>query len=199
MLMATEKLDVNPDLAAMAAPIEPSNIELRHFVMLTEPMGEKRARDFLKDEGFEPYIPLFNRTMVYHVRKFGRLVRKSRIQPWPIFTGYLFLPLNMAWNFGPIERCPGLRQNGSKFMTRDGRFKVLSAKDLSDIQQIEVIANFKESYKIGDEVTVLDGPFAERVAKIEELDDAERIKLLMDIFGRETTIFASATQIAKVQ
>ncbi len=76
---------------------------------------------------------------------------------------------------------------------------MLSNKDLADIRRVEVVANFKDSYKLGDQVVVLDGPFAEFTAKIDELDDASRIRLLMDIFGRQTTIFASADQIAKVQ
>lgn len=196
--MTAEKLDQSAALQAMIEP-ESAAIDLRHFVLMTEPMRETKAFEYLREQGFQPYVPMFNRTMVYHVRSFGRSIRRSRTKSWPIFTGYLFLPLNMAWSFGPVERCPYLRQNGSKFLKNDGHYKVLSAKDLADIQRVEVIANFRDSYKLGDEVTVLDGPFAELTARIEELDDATRIKLLMDIFGRQTTIFASADQIAKVQ
>lgn len=197
MLMASERLDETIGMPAMAQPIVDPDVDLRYFVLFTEPMGEQRAATYLRNAGFNPWVPLFQRTMIYHVRKYGRSEPRSRRVPWPIFCGYLFLPLNRAWSFGPIDRCPYLRQSGDKFMTYHGQYKLLSTKDLVDIRQAETIANYRDSYKVGDQVMILSGPFAERMAKIAELDDVDRIALLMDIFGRETRTFASVDQIAK--
>lgn len=196
--MATERLDQNPGMQAIVPQvIEDVSVDLRHFVLFAEPMREIKARDWFLSQGFMPWVPLYNKTSIYHVRSYGRSVPRSRTAPAPIFTGLLFLPLNVAWGFGPVEDCPYLRQSGSKFLKNKRGYKVLSANDLAEIRQCEAVANFQDAYKIGDEVIVLDGPFAERVANINKLDDAERIELLMDIFGRKTTIFASASQIAK--
>lgn len=196
MLMETERLDQVAGMQAMV-PAEDHDVELRYFVLFTEPMGERKAHAYLKDAGFDPWVPIFQRTMIYHVRKFGRLEPRSRRVPWPIFCGYLFLPLNRAWSFGPIDRCPWLRQSGHKFMTRDGRYKTLSDGDIGQIRAAEAVANFKESYRVGDQVTILSGAFAGHVGRIDQLDDAERIVLLLDIFNGRVPAILSATQIAK--
>jgi len=51
----------------------------------------------------------------------------------------------------------------------------------------------------GDSVMVVDGPFATLHATITELNvDAQRVKALVEIFGRETPVELSFTQIQKV-
>jgi len=53
-------------------------------------------------------------------------------------------------------------------------------------------------YQVGDPVRVTGGAFAGFYANIETLDDEERIALLMDIFGRQTRIFASHEHLAAI-
>ena len=61
-------------------------------------------------------------------------------------------------------------------------------------KQVEV-ADFAES----DSVMVVDGPFATLHATITEINlDAQRVKALVEIFGRETPVELSFTQIQKV-
>ncbi len=51
----------------------------------------------------------------------------------------------------------------------------------------------------GDSVMVVDGPFASLHATITEINiDAQRVKALVEIFGRETPVELSFTQIQKV-
>ena len=51
----------------------------------------------------------------------------------------------------------------------------------------------------GDSVMVVDGPFATLHATITEINvDAQRVKALVEIFGRETPVELSFTQIQKV-
>jgi hypothetical protein len=173
----------------------PSIVPEPYYVMLTEPNGESRACDHLTDQGFEPYCPMFTKVVVREVRRLGLTVRRSMTRLAPIFTGYLFLPV-------PEDRtvaddCPGLRAPSSRWLTIDGKRKTLSPKDLSDIKRIEAFANFDQIYRIGDRVFLLDGPFADHTATIAQLDDRARVRLLFEIFGRQTTVFASAEQISK--
>lgn len=193
-------LENNPNMQAIVdGPTPSTEIELRNFVLLTEPMGEKRAGRYLKKRGLNPYLPLFARVMVYNVRTMFGVSRRSRVVPWPIFPGLLFIPLNMAWNFGPIHEAPGIRQQGSKFMKCDGHYRTVSVEDMAIIRGIEErLANPDLPglpYRIGDKVTILNGPFADRVVEIAKLDDVERIELLMDFLGQKTKIYASVTQI----
>ncbi|MGQ0623635.1 MAG: transcription termination/antitermination protein NusG [Sporichthyaceae bacterium] len=53
-------------------------------------------------------------------------------------------------------------------------------------------------FDIGDSVTVIDGPFATLQATIHEINaEAQKIKGLVEIFGRETPVELSFTQIQK--
>ena len=51
----------------------------------------------------------------------------------------------------------------------------------------------------GDSVMVVDGPFATLHATITELNaEAQRVKALVEIFGRETPVELSFSQVQKV-
>jgi transcriptional antiterminator NusG len=53
-------------------------------------------------------------------------------------------------------------------------------------------------FEVGDSVTVVDGPFATLQATINEINvDTQRIKGLVEIFGRETPVELAFTQIQK--
>ncbi|MHB1615594.1 MAG: transcription termination/antitermination protein NusG, partial [Actinomycetes bacterium] len=53
-------------------------------------------------------------------------------------------------------------------------------------------------FEVGDSVTVIDGPFATLQATINEINaDAQRVKGLVEIFGRETPVELSFSQIQK--
>jgi transcriptional antiterminator NusG len=53
-------------------------------------------------------------------------------------------------------------------------------------------------FAVGDSVTVIDGPFATLQATIHEINaEAQKVKCLVEIFGRETSVELSFTQIQK--
>jgi len=59
--------------------------------------------------------------------------------------------------------------------------------------QVEVL-----DFAVGDSVTVVDGPFATLQATIHEINaDTQRVKGLVEIFGRETPVELSFSQIQK--
>ena len=54
-------------------------------------------------------------------------------------------------------------------------------------------------FEVGESVTVMDGPFATLPATINEINpDAQKLKVLVSIFGRETPVELSFTQVAKI-
>ena len=54
-------------------------------------------------------------------------------------------------------------------------------------------------FDVSDSVMVVDGPFATLHATITEINvEAQRVKALVEIFGRETPVELSFTQIQKV-
>ncbi|GAA2004840.1 transcription termination/antitermination protein NusG [Nakamurella flavida] len=54
-------------------------------------------------------------------------------------------------------------------------------------------------YSVGESVTVMDGPFATLPATINEVNaDAQKLKVLVSIFGRETPVELSFSQVSKI-
>jgi transcription antitermination factor NusG len=191
----------NTDLKALAIGPIVADVELKNYVLLAEPNGEERARKFLKRHRFKPYVPMEKKvkTRVVH-GVFGE--RRIKVETMrPIFSGYLFLPLNWDWDFGPVNACPGLRQEGSKFMRmigEDGLPKpvTLTDADMKKIRHIE--ETISPTHKVGDRVTVVDGPFMDLVAEISKLDDRGRIELVMDFLGKKTKFLANPSQITSL-
>ena len=74
------------------------------------------------------------------------------------------------------------------------------------VEEAEATPSAKQPKKVeftdffaGDSVMVVDGPFATLHATITEINvDAQRVKALVEIFGRETPVELSFTQIQKV-
>ncbi len=54
-------------------------------------------------------------------------------------------------------------------------------------------------YTIGEMVEVLEGPFANFQGKVEEIDDAKgKLKVSVDMFGRETKMELEFDQVVKI-
>jgi transcriptional antiterminator NusG len=54
-------------------------------------------------------------------------------------------------------------------------------------------------FEVGESVTVMDGPFATLPATISEVNaDGQKLKVLVSIFGRETPVELSFTQVSKI-
>ncbi|MFD1859584.1 transcription termination/antitermination protein NusG [Aeromicrobium camelliae] len=74
-----------------------------------------------------------------------------------------------------------------------------SATETPDAQQSKAPKVEFSDFAVGDSVMVVDGPFATLHATITEINvDAQRVKALVEIFGRETPVELSFTQIQKV-
>jgi transcriptional antiterminator NusG len=54
-------------------------------------------------------------------------------------------------------------------------------------------------YEVGESVTVMDGPFATLPATINEVNaEQQKLKVLVSIFGRETPVELTFTQVSKI-
>ena len=54
-------------------------------------------------------------------------------------------------------------------------------------------------FEVGESVTVMDGPFATLPATINEINaEQQKLQVLVSIFGRETPVELSFTQVAKL-
>ncbi len=60
-------------------------------------------------------------------------------------------------------------------------------------------ATVEVDFEVGESVTVMDGPFATLPATISEVNvDAQKVKVLVSIFGRETPVELAFSQVSKI-
>jgi transcriptional antiterminator NusG len=58
---------------------------------------------------------------------------------------------------------------------------------------------FKSAFSVGQAVKVVDGPFSDQLGTVESIDEARgRMKVLMNIFGRETPVEFDFLQVEKL-
>jgi len=204
MLMTTEPKPIaSREMQALAEWREASapTVDLRWHVLLTEPSCERRARDHLRDVlKLDPYMPAETVKQTRTARTIWGASRRQIVVERPIFRGYLFVPLNVAWSFG-LDRVPGLRQQ--PFLLSDGWPVTLSAVAIEKLRLIEyALAHPGEPilpFKVGDRVRLVEGAFQSLVAEVARIDSEQRIELLMDILGGRSSVFVKAFQIEPLQ
>ena len=117
-----------------------------------------------------------------------------------IFPGYILIKMNLnddTWHI--IKNTPKL----SGFLGTKGKPIPISNAEAKRITQ-EVIDGVERSrpavmYDIGEQVKVIDGPFASFNGEIEQIDeDKARLRVAVSIFGRSTPVELEYSQVEKV-
>ena len=177
-----------------------ADIELQHYVLVTEPGAEFKAERHLRADGWNPWVPRETIIRNHKVRTYWGEVNRPRQVVRPIFRGYIIVPLNMAWSFGPLYSTPGLRQ--TPFLLICGKPAVLRPHDVQKL--IDAESDLKDApiqglpYHVGDKVQITQGAFAGFTAEIARLDDEARIELLMELLGGRVKTHVTARQIEAI-
>jgi transcription termination/antitermination protein NusG len=119
-----------------------------------------------------------------------------------VFPGYILVRMDLndeSW--GAVRNTPGV----TGFVGATSRPSPLS---LDEVVKILAPATQKKTerpqvkvvdFEVGESVTVMDGPFATLPATISEISpDAQKVKVLVSIFGRETPVELSFNQVSKI-
>ena len=116
------------------------------------------------------------------------------------FPGYMLIKMimnNQTWQLVKnSNKVSGFTGNDHKPipLSQDEAIKMLKKADDS----IEYIAP-KYIYEVGQQVKVIDGPFASFNGMVEEVDDERgRLKISVSIFGRATPVELEYTQVEKI-
>ena len=154
------------------------------FVLQFKPNSHHQAAKNLNQQGYETFLPFHKTTS----RKASRFI--SSIQP--LFPGYMFITFDKTkteWH--KINNTYGV----SRLVTFNSNLKSIPTKFVNDlIKRYDTSGNLllKKKLKKGDEVTVLEGPFANFIASVETYETNQRIWILMDLMGRKTLIQTSS-------
>ena len=115
-----------------------------------------------------------------------------------IFPGYILVKMVLddhSWL--AVRSTPGV----TSFVGVGNRPTPLPDEDVKTIQKfMEMEApRFKTAFSVGEAVKITDGPFAEFLGTINEIDEEKgKLKVLVSIFGRETPVELDLLQVAKL-
>src|SRR5690606_16980608 len=147
-----------------------------------------------EDAIFEVVIPMED----YVDYRNGKRVMAER----KMFPGYLLVRANLddtAWYV--IRNTPGV----TGFVGQGAKPSPLPRRDVEAFlmpkaeEQVATRAKPRLEYEVGETVRVKEGPFADFSGQIVEInEDQLRLKVLVNIFGRETPVELEFSQVAKL-
>jgi transcriptional antiterminator NusG len=117
------------------------------------------------------------------------------------YPGYVYIRMDLTdESWSAVRNTP----NVTGFVGLTNRPSPLRTSEVAAIlapvvEKKRVEAPKAQEYSVGESVTVTDGPFATLPATISEVNlDAQRLKVLVSIFGRETPVELEFNQVAKI-
>ena len=159
------------------------------YVVRTQSNQEDKACFNLKKQGFEIYLPRYNKTI--------RHARKTQTVKRPLFPGYLFVNIDLE---------------NARWRSVNGTYGVISFIQFGDkpqsissdiIEQIILAEDARGSvvldndeFKVGDRVRLCEGPFVDHVGFLQEKNDDSRVFLLLNYMGREVRVQAPLHSLA---
>ena len=154
------------------------------FVLQFKSNSHHLAAKNLNRQGFETFLPLHDTTS----RKLSRFINTSK----PLFPGYMFITFDRAesaWH--KINNTYGV----SRLITSNSELKPIPTIFIDSLMMRYDLSGKLlpvEKLKKGDQVKVLEGPFADFIATVETYETEQRIWILMDLMGRKTKIQTSS-------
>ena len=150
------------------------------FVIQFKPNSHFQAVKNLNQQGFETFLPLTDTTL----RKTSQFVNSTR----PLFPGYMFITFdrtNADWH--KINNTYGV----SRLVTFNSILKAIPSTFVDNLKRRYDLSGKlmpMQKLKKGDQVKVLNGPFANFIATVETYETDQRIWILMDLMGRKSKI-----------
>jgi transcriptional antiterminator RfaH len=159
----------------------------RWYVVQTQPGRENAATAELDRQGYDIFHP--------RLRKTRRHARRVETVLAPLFPGYVFIHLDIA-----AERWRAV--NGTRGVVRLVAFgerpasvphgiieALLADSDAGQILQRD------PALQVGRRVRMLAGPFSDLVGTLDCLDARGRVRVLLELMGRETHVRLPASLI----
>ncbi|HTZ10338.1 MAG TPA: transcription termination/antitermination protein NusG [Acidimicrobiales bacterium] len=150
----------------------------------------------MEDRIFEVVIPMED---VVEFKNGKKVVVQKKV-----FPGYLLTRCDLdddSWSV--IRNTPGV----TGFVGPGTKPTPLSRREVESILQVKVEGGVEApkktrprlEYEVGETVRVREGPFADFSGQIDEInEDQLKLKVLVNIFGRETPVELEFSQVAKL-
>ena len=182
-----------------------AEIEKKWYVLRVIGGKEKKAKELIESEiasaGYQDYVSqvLIPTEKIYSVRN-GKRVTKER----NLYPGYVFVEACL------VGEVPHILRNTTNVIgflgdTKGGDPVPMRQVEINRILgRVDQIAEQPEEvsmpYFVGDSVKVTDGPFNGFTGTIEEVNaERKRLKVIVKVFGRGTSLELSFMQVTKEQ
>lgn len=161
-----------------------------HEVRVMETLRQRVETMNLEGHIFEMLVPTQDRVVI-------RGGKKATIKE-KIFPGYLLVKMILddpTWL--AVRTTAGI----TGFVGAGNNPTPLSEMEVANIEKFvsSPAPRFKTKFSVGEAIKITDGPFADFLGTIHEMDEEKgKVKVLVSIFGRETPVELDFLQIQKV-
>lgn len=162
----------------------------RWYVAQTQPQKEETARAHLCRQGFVVYLPRW--------RKRRSHARRVDWVPAPLFPRYLFIGFDLeVTRWRSIQSTVGVSHlvcnGGLPVPVPEGIVEEIQAREAAD-----GFVSVKSVFRKGQAVVMESGPFLDQVGLFEQIEDAERVTILLQLLGRDIRVTTSAYSVRAV-
>jgi len=161
----------------------------RWYVVHTQPNHEVRADVNLRRQGFETYLPRYQRTR-RHARRTDTVER-------PLFPRYLFVVIDLC-----VDRWRSIHSTFGVCDLIFGGEEPLAVPDgvVEEIRARETANGFVKlglpaGLKPGSAVRLVDGLFADNLGRLERIADGHRVAVLLSLLGRQVRVFVPPASV----
>jgi len=161
-----------------------------HEARVSETLRQRVETMNLQKNVFELLIPTQDRVII-------RGGKKSTVKE-KIFPGYLIIKMILD---DPTWLAVRTTAGVTGFVGTGNKPSPLSDLEVANILKFisAPAPRFKTKFSVSEAIKITDGPFADFLGTISELDEARgKVKVLVSIFGRETPVELDFLQIQKV-
>ena len=151
------------------------SLDKKWFIAQIKPNSYKSAIQNLERQGFETFLPKMKITQ--------RQKNKFIVKNVYVFPGYMFVcfdPRIITWT--KINSTYGV----SKILAFNNKPAEISSDLILELKtryDINNNLNQKDKLKKGDSIKFYAGPFADLIAKVESVDENNRIWVLLEVMG----------------
>lgn len=161
-----------------------------HETKVAEQLRQRIISMGLEDKVFELLIPTQDKIQI-------RAGKKETIKE-KIFPGYLLVRMILSdQSWLTVRTTPGI----TGFVGIGSKPTPIEAKEVQAIQKFTKIKapKFKAKFDIGEAVKIIDGPFADFLGTVDQInEDKGKVRVLVSIFGRETPVELDFLQVSKI-
>lgn len=180
----------------------------RWYVIQTRSKSERQSRDEIEKLGIQAYLP------EYQIERFNRRLKVRVVSTLCHFPRYLFAQLGPD-DFHAVRECKGVSDVLPGFPREPVPVPASDVLSLMDAQarmlfddtdkarrrRGETVKNTLQALRkrlVGKPARIKDGPFTSFAGSVDAVHSLERLRVVIDIFGRPTPVELERGQIEEL-